>query len=289
MDKTLIGKNGYLFLKNDTCRELEVHSNNLCLVDQDFYKRYENIKEKMLFIVFPNKSLVYQQFLQINDIKYRPGFEMYKKYFKNHLLDGYMYLKNIEDTYYKTDTHINNKGALIIYNQFISNVNDLFKLDIPIKSITLTRRAVDNLNDLQLGIGDLTWEKNLGSQLLMSRSDTYYKINDSEQFYNKYIFSKKSGIRLYLCVNNILEDKTNDNIDNVLDWNILSKYILYVRNELLKHTVIIFYDSFLCSTLQLYMDLFYDVYFIKSVYNDDIVTFIKPDYVFEFRAERFLF
>lgn len=291
MEKTLIGKNGYLFLKNDTCKEIEVHTNNLYLVSQDFYKRYETIKDKILFILFPNKSLIYSQFLPSGEeLKYRPGFEMYKKYFKNNLLDGYISLRDTEDTYFKTDTHINNNGALIIYNEFISKVNDVFNLNIAKKSLTLTKNLVDNLSDLQLGIGDLTWERNLGTQLLESKTDTYYKINEAEQLYNSYIFSEKSRIRLYLLDdNNMFQDKTHDNIDKLMDWNIISKYILYTRNDLASHSVVIFYDSFLCSTLQLYMDLFYDVYFIKSIYRDDIVKVLKPDYIFEFRAERFLF
>ena len=43
MTKTLIGKNNFLFLQNDSARELEVHNNNLCLVHHEFYKRYEEI------------------------------------------------------------------------------------------------------------------------------------------------------------------------------------------------------------------------------------------------------
>ena len=39
MDKTLIGKNGYLFLQNDSAKELEVHNDNLCLVKPNFYKK----------------------------------------------------------------------------------------------------------------------------------------------------------------------------------------------------------------------------------------------------------
>lgn len=58
MDKTLIGKHDYLFLKNDSCSELEVHNNNLCLVNNDFYKRYCEYKDKYLLIVFPDKSLI---------------------------------------------------------------------------------------------------------------------------------------------------------------------------------------------------------------------------------------
>ena len=36
MNKTLIGKNGFLFLQNDSANELEVHNDNLCKVDNLF-------------------------------------------------------------------------------------------------------------------------------------------------------------------------------------------------------------------------------------------------------------
>jgi hypothetical protein len=75
-----------------------------------------------------------------------------------------------------------------------------------------------------------------------------------------------------------------------IEWNIVSKYILYqknITNNNLK--VIIFYDSLLLSSLSLYMELFETVYMIKDIYNNEIINIIKPDYVFEFRVERFLF
>ena len=58
MNKTLVGKNGYLFLQNDSCQELEVHNNNLSLVSNNFYEKYENIKDKFLLIVFNISSCI---------------------------------------------------------------------------------------------------------------------------------------------------------------------------------------------------------------------------------------
>lgn len=292
MNKTLIGKDNYLFLINDACKELDIHNNNTCLVDKNFYKRYENIKEKILFIVFPNKSFLYSKFLPDNyNLKYRPGFDMYQQYFGNHILDGYEILKNIDDTYFKTDTHINNNGGLIIYNSFINKVNELFKFNIPKKNYTLTKENVESLSNLCLGIGDLTWDTNLGNQKLECIKDTYYTINESSQLYMKYVFSENSQIKLLLKECDLITDDTMNNINAKLDWNIISTYILFKRNNTisLKHSVIIFYDSLLSSTLQLYMELFYEVYFIKSIYDKSIINLINPDYIFEFRVERFLF
>jgi len=293
MNKTLIGKSNYLFLQNDSARELEVNINNLCLVNDNFYQKYETIKDKFLIIVFPNKSYIYSNYLPDNfNIKYRPGFEIYKNYFNNNILDGYQFLKDIDDTYYKTDTHINNKGGLIIFNEFINKINDIFEgLNINTIHYEYNKIELENLNSLGFGIGDLTWDSNLGDQILESTKDNYYEIIGSEILYTKYKFNENSEIKTLQYIDNIIIDKTIDNYDKILDWHIISDYILFKQNSNIdnKLKVVIFYDSFLCSTLQLYMNLFYEVYFIKSTFDINIINFINPDYIFEFRVERFLF
>ena len=50
-NKTLIGSENYLFLVNDSAKELEVHCNNLMLVDKKNLSRYNNNLEKFLLIV----------------------------------------------------------------------------------------------------------------------------------------------------------------------------------------------------------------------------------------------
>jgi hypothetical protein len=47
-------------------------------------KRYSQYKDKYLFIVFPDKSYIYNDFLPDGfESKYRPGFNIYKEYFKD--------------------------------------------------------------------------------------------------------------------------------------------------------------------------------------------------------------
>ena len=284
MYKTLIGKNGYLFLQNDSAKELEVHTQNLCLVSPHFYKKYECIQDKFLLIVFPNKCQIYPDHLpDTYNIQYRPGFDLYSEYFKN-IIDGLPILKN-SDTYYKTDTHINTKGALLMYNVFIDKINELFNLNIVKQEYTLINKECI-LSTLGLGIGDLTWPSNLGNQKLDSIYDTFYSIQDNDQLYCKYKFLNESNLRI---LNKTLVDVTELYLNKILDWNILSNNILYIKNNEKKYKVIIFYDSFLCSTLQLYTPLFHELYFIKSIFCENKIKEICPDYVFEFRCERFLF
>lgn len=285
MNKTLIGKNDYLFLTNDTNKELEVHCNNLHLVNDENLKRYLNISN-FLLIIFPNKSLVYKQYLPDNyDAKYRPAFDAYSKVLKDKIIDTYDVLKNEEDVYYKTDTHINMKGSYVVYRYFIQELNRIFNMNIQPKELTLLSKHV-NLMDLQIGIGDLLWEQNLGNQVVDNCIDTFYYSSDVEYIYCKHTIQINDTLRV---LNSNLIDQNHILIGSVIDWNILSNYILYQKNNTTnKMKVVIFYDSFLIALLRLYLDLFEEVYMIKDIYRKDIIHYLKPDYVFEFRVERFL-
>jgi len=287
-NKTLIGKNGYLFLTNDSANELKVHCDNLDLVQDKSLSRYNF--NQFVMVVLPNKSLMYKDFLPDNYVvKYRPAFDLYKNKFQNNILDGYNALKNEDDTYYKTDTHINLKGNYIIYKQFINRINKLFDLNINKRNINILHKNCE-LSTTNQGIGDLTWPTNLGDQQLDSMLDNYYFTNDFECFYNKYIIKDESEFR-FLSYDLIDETMLLEKNNEFAHWNVISKYIIYKKNvnNLPKIKVIVFYDSFLLNILPLYLDLFYEIYMIKQVYNNKFINLINPDYVFEFRVERFLF
>ena len=146
------------------------------------------------------------------------------------------------------------------------------------------------MSTLDQGIGDLTWSTNLGDQQLETTLDNYYFTNDFECFYNKYVIKNDKEIRF---LNYELVDETMilENNNEFAHWNIISKYVIYKKNinNISKKKVIIFYDSFLLNILPLYLELFYEIYMIKEVYDNNFINLIKPDFVFEFRAERFLF
>lgn len=285
MNKTLIGKENYLFLINDSARELEVHCNNLNLINNKSFEKYTF--NNYYLIVFPNKSILYNIYLPDNYIaKYRPAIEEYSRVLKDKLIDTYDVLKKNEDTYYKTDSHINIKGSYIVYKYFIEQINKLCNLNIEIKEITLLKKTCI-LQEIGLGIGDLTWKSNLGYQTLENIIDTFYYSNDFEYIYYKHKIKINDTLRL-LDKNFI--DKNIELEDSVVSWEILSNYILYQKNVCNNNLkVIIFYDSFLSNILDLYLSMFQEIYMIKSIYDNSIISVLKPDYVFEFRIERFLF
>jgi hypothetical protein len=287
MEKTLIGKNNYLFLKNDESRELDIHCSNLCLVNTNLY-RFQKYIHKYYITVFPDKSLIYKNYLpDLYDAKYRPGIAIYKSFFNEKLFDTYEILKDLDDSYYKTDTHINIKGAYLVYCNFVKNINNLYNLKIPINNLEIKCIQNINLNDLNLGIGDLTWDENKGSQIIESILDNYYYSKDIIEIYCR---KNNIGIQFF---DYELNNKTSEFDDKIIDWNIISKYILYKKNENITSNdsckkVLIFYDSFLLSTLWLYLTMFSEVYMIKCAYNSLLIDKINPDFIFEFRVERFL-
>ena len=195
-------------------------------------------------------------------------------------------MKNESDVYYKTDTHINIKGNYIVYNYFIDVINNKLNLKLITKEFILNCKKCE-LKTLSYGIGDLTWPQNLGDQKLIDITDNFYYNKDYINFYCIYKINNQSNIRF-------LDYQLNDitlNLENsIVDWNIISKHIINVKNnDKVPLKVLVFYDSFLLACLPLYFDLFNEIHFIKAVYCNNIIDLIKPDFVFEFRVERFLF
>ena len=292
--KTLIGKNNYLFLQNDSYRESEVHNDNLDLIKSDFSVKPPKYFDRYLLIVFPDKSLICKEHLPDGyNMKYRPGMETYKKHLKDQIFDLYPYLTN-DDVYYKTDVHMNLNGMAIAYRAIIDKLNELFGLKLEKMPIRLEKKECV-LMDLNIGAGDLTWEMNLGNQHLDSRLDNYYYSEDIASIYCSYKIAPENIYNL-TAFNFELEDETKLNDGALIDWYFLSKYIIKTKNENAtnKTRVVIFYDSFLTSTLELWMKTFYEVYFIKipipkylfsNKNNLEIIDKIKPDYVLEFRVE----
>ena len=287
MIKTLIGKNGYLFLQNDSGKELELHCNNLDIIKDKTLRRYNKNINNFFMVVYPNKSLVYQQHLPDNySVKFRPAFEIYKNKFGDKILDGYELLKDTDDVYYKTDTHINLNGNYIIYKKFIEKINAIYNLDLKIDLININKENCI-LSTKNFGIGDLTWEYNLGNQKLddNAKMDTFYYSDNIQDFYCRHIITN-DHIRF---LNYGLIDQTSCLLGSIVEWNILSAHIIYKKNSNCNHKVIIFYDSFLINILPLFFNLFNEVFLIKNVYCEKLINLINPDYIFEFRLERFLF
>ncbi len=297
MIKTLIGKNDYLFLINDTNKELDIHVNNYTTVTKDSFKKYEKYLDKFLIFIYPDKSYLLRHFLPENiNSQYRPGFLLYKEYFKNRLFDFTDILKHLDDPYYKTDTHINFLGAYYVNYYFIEKINIFFGMNINFRKLNISKKNICLL-DLDIGIGDLLFKENIGNQVIDNIIDTYYYNDDIPYFYTKYLIDNNEKIiydytKIFFIKieNNKFVDYTTSLVGNYVNWDIISKHIIFVENESIKNNnkILIFYDSFLLHSIQLYFNLFKYTFFSKTIFSEELVDTIKPDYIFEFRVERFL-
>ena len=285
--KVLMGKDTYLFLQQTSGHNLDCHirKQNLDLTLNNLQIRYDAYKNQLLFVIFPDKEVICKNFLPDNIIcNYRPYANLYKEYFNEKLLDGLSILEPSD--YYKTDTHINNKGALKIYQNIIDYLNKLFNVIIKTDNYTINENNVASLSKLNKGIGDLTWDINKGN-LEVNTTDKYYNIEPLVDFYLS-IYNNDSN---YCILDYDLNNISKDWINKLIDWDCVSKNIFYKKNTdyIIKQKVLIFYDSFLLSSIKLYKDIFEEIYLAKTIFNIGLIDKIKPDFIIEARVERFLF
>jgi len=290
MTKTLKGKDNYLFLINDSSKSLKKHiDNTVNLPSPHIIKKKYNIlnnPQTPFLIVFPDKEVICKDFLPDNiKINYRKHLESYKSVFGEKILDPTNILKPSD--YYKTDTHINNKGALKVFKVFLNFLNRKFKVNLEYENIELHKIETDSLSKLNKCVGDLTWDINRQDTILNDISDIYYKFPPDIDFYMTTYMKNDQSFKILDYNFNDISDK---HVNNVIDWNLVSDNIFYKKTDTfqINKKVVIFYDSFLLSSIGLYKNLFKEIYFIKNSFNSCLLKKINPDFVFEFRVERFL-
>ena len=189
-------------------------------------------------------------------------------------------------------TDLNSFSKVCLTSSKLKRFNFIFSQNIEFKQINIDCMHLEKdkgLSSLQLGIGDLTWQTNCGDLILQDISDNYYYSTDIIEFYCKYKIQKdnKFDMKFYDHENN---NKTEELIDTIVSWNTLSTYIITTKHDKVnnKFKVLIFYDSFLLSTMVLYMETFYECIFIKRPYSIDLVNKNHSDYILEYKVERFL-
>uniref|UniRef100_A0A6C0IB80 Uncharacterized protein n=1 Tax=viral metagenome TaxID=1070528 RepID=A0A6C0IB80_9ZZZZ len=280
--KTLIGKDNYLFLINDSNNSLYKHQ-----VNNNFQgmANYSKFLDKLLFIVFPDKECICKDYLPDEyKINYRTELTYYKNELKNNILDPTLLLDHTD--YFKTDTHMNLKGLYKVYIQTLEHLKVHFNVSIDSICIHILEKKLSSLCNLGLGLGDLTWPQNKQDLMIPSREDTYYYTNDLFPFYCRKLYNS-TEITINI-LNYKLENITED--DKIIDWNTLSKDVVLSVNEKCTNNlnVIIFYDSFLIHIIPLLMKTFKRCHFCKCTINTHLINKINPDLILNFKVERFL-
>ena len=287
MSLTLKGKDNYLFLINDSVRSLDKHTSNesALLLENVMWRQDVN---NLYMLVYPDKEVICEKFLPDgNEIKYRTSLDIYKTVFEDRLLDP----TDILDTtdYYKTDSHMNNKGNYKVYNRFIEFLKHKFPEDrIEAVNIELTKVEVPSLVSLELGLGDLTWEHNKKDVVLDDISDIYYEMPKEYNFSSTVYNCNEEDFRI---LNRELTDMSIESKNKLITWDVVSNSIFYHKSSspCINKKVVFIYDSFMLPSIGLYRNLFRETYFVKDVFDQKYINKIKPDLIFEFRIERFLF
>ena len=278
--KTLYGKEDYLFLINDNSNSLINHCKKFHDFNVNSINRYLTyIKSKKIFLfVFPDKEIICKEFLPDDYIiKNRSKLDYYKVTFFNLLYDT-TNLFDISD-YDKSESHINLKGMIKFYYKICDILSNKFNVEINKKKIELSE-------SIKQGNGDLIQGVNIGTNIAKKIYEKTYTTNNNISIINN-IYRENSNLKI---LDKDFNDISNDFYSKKFLWIDIKKRILYFENEnsLNNLKIMIFHDSFLASTLNLYGEMFKYVYCVKHIFANELVEYIKPDYILELRIERFL-
>lgn len=288
--KTLKGRNGFLFLNNDSNNELQSHLHGIDFnKDKRLTRGYEKMPTTTFLLVLPDKSVICSDQLPFPSAKnLRPGLSAYKQISGICLIDPTEQL--VESDYYKTDTHMNLKGLLKCFSMALTimDVNPPCTLE----HLQLMSRRVQ-LSDLNIGLGDLTWAGNRGSLKLSDAElqDTYFWSPQLKQYYLQPIKTLMPVEFFNYDMTRSTNQETKEDVN--LTWEVLSSKIIRLSRKESSEPkeagdCLLFYDSSSIPLLPLLRELFDTLYLAKSEFRPDLVRKISPAYVLEIRTERFL-
>jgi len=200
-DNVIIGNDGWLFYKSDEAFECFVNSNLLTESEIINYKnKVENFIEfcqiqnkDFYFMVIPNKSTVYSEFMPSSIVKLNQKSRLEQI---SEVLPGSNFLnttefllqnKNAELLFYKNDTHWNNLGAFIGFYKFIDKFFPELKKqysNLDLKSILKEEIEIFRKGDLDLMMGIDKEQKTIDYKInFINNEYTITKINEKKHFY----------------------------------------------------------------------------------------------------------
>lgn len=290
-DSVIAGKDGFLFLgnaynnvlhkTNGTYRPSKYDIDSWTSRLKDVQNWYEKRGIKFVIAIAPNKHTIYKEKLP-NWMSYdgktlTDDIVKFAKEKDINMLDLRTALrkeKKKNQIYFKTDTHWNQIGAALAYEETISYLNNKYKINIPKPKYKMSQESrVPGDLALFLKISPL-----LG--------------NKYEKRFN-YIFDKKSDI----CKGNI--DKYNLKLKPCIKTNnpiiLINNQPQYtVNRSIKKHKLLFVCDSFATQASQLYNSSFNAIFkmYYPMVRRQDFSKFIdnhKPDIVIYQIVERMFY
>ena len=264
INKTMFGKNKTLYLKSEVDQHyVDIYSDEIININNSIIIDYYNILQSFcqnshIFIV-PDKSIINQQDLPENiDSKKLFRFADNINHPKIHNL--YKCTELTKSHYYKTDSHINHQGSLLIFYK-IMEILGFEKPDI--------KYNIHIHNNYK---GDLTEFDNIGIEE-----------------------NKTSFIKEDVVFHNVINDSKNVitklNPYNRICFSRQSKYFIN-ENYIINKKILIFGDS--TTSDQLLFDYFTSIfketlfYWSHFYINNDLIKEYNPDIILDIRTERFL-
>lgn len=307
--KTLVGKNGYLFLINDSNRFIENTFNpcyNFTKKDYSKLPYYKlittpNLKTqnncKLNIIIIPGKPIIQKQYLPSSFINNntcnqninvnRTNFKIYSEKINDLSLSNsninkifdYTNLLN-ENDYYKTDTHINLLGILKILKHAFNEFNNITQY---LSDLSILCKSDIKLRELNIGLGDLTWDSNIlennDKQKIQNMTDNYYYLPSITSLYPNAIikqYCKINNLNITLFENYNFNNKYNITNKDIFNWDLIHNKICVIKHNnndyLNDKNVLIYYDSNLIHYLPILFKLFKTLVIIKSRFNMEITN-----------------
>ncbi|RAP50411.1 MAG: hypothetical protein BZ136_01325 [Methanosphaera sp. rholeuAM74] len=271
--KSMVGKEDYIFLVNDTSNEIRQHYDRNydgITFDQEKFTQQLNNKRQYLekmnskyeFFVIPDKSIMLRQYLPFDTQEPTRCIDLIDEQINN--LDEYLN----ENDYQKDDTHISELAAIKIVSAILNKLH-------PERTREQYSRQLLQLTDKQKydAVGDLLFPINWG----------YGK---DHQLFKKYYHANKERFIPKNTIQNI-------NIKIPEQYKKMGKresQYYYNENSITDKRALILRDSttdqFRDVLSLYYREVFY--YWDHWYFNKDLIDWYRPDEVIEIRTERFI-
>lgn len=269
LKKTLKGKNGFLFLINDSNNEIKQHfdlsyKNNfnasLFIKILDFKSKFCNEKNiEYYFLIIPDKSLVCKDFLPSKIRLIKRNYDSINNQIPN-------FANNLDHThYFKKDSHINFVGGKELSYHYLNYIDNSFK-----------RKDYEKLIETQISIVDRLYVCDLTKPNNWSYSEEEkekYPNKEVTFFKNKFLIDIKENLPEKFKFDGVRETEYYKNPKGYKDLKVL----IFRDSSLnyLKNTLSIYFKEIL---------LYWDHWF----FTPELIEWYKPDIILEIRTERFL-
>lgn len=267
---TLKGKEGYLFLVNDSNNEIRQHFDQSYVNDfnptffiEKLNNKIEYCKNKNIkhyFFIVPDKSIVCKEFLPFEIKIIKRNYDLIK-----HLVPDFS--ENLDPTFYSnTDSHINFLGGKELSFYILNYIDNDFK-----------REDFDKLVERQLNID---YKKSPHYDLIFPKNWSY-----SEEEKLEY-----TGEKTMVITSKYLKD-LKESLPEKFKFAYERETNYFFNEKGFKNLkILIFNDSSInlikevlsiyCKEILCYWDHWY--------FNKELIDWYKPDIILEIRTERFL-